>query len=1396
MSVRTDTVNLIVNINGNQAQNKLNDLRKRAVDLTAEMKGLKKSTEEYKAKATDLKQVESAMADLKKQIGTTSLTQKELVAELSKLKALKGSVAPFSTEFKQLSKDIKAVENRLYEVRNGVEGFSGFMSRIKTEVKQFSAIASSYLGVQAIVSFTKKAITEAGKLSDSLADIRRVTGLTKEATNALNESFNKLDTRSSVTSLREIALVAGKLGVEKDSILSFTEALDKLVVALGDELGDANQIAEQLGKIVTVFDGKITGENVTKLGNAFVNLANSGASSATFIADFDQRLSGIAKSANIGLGALSGLGAGLEELGGRVESSSTAVQKIITTIAGDLPTAAKAAGMSVQEFSKLFATDATEAILRFAEGLAKNASSFPEMVKNFKDADEKGVRVIETLSKMGQSADYLRERIGAGTKSIEEFGDINEAFALKNETFGATLDKLGKKLYSLVTSEAVTAFAKGVVSAFSNMLDMLMKLPGWIERNRQALIIMAAGYAVMKAELLANLLLKAQEILLSKTNAAQTIIETAAVKGATAAKLLWSAATALVTGNLVKAKAAMAAFNAILSANVIGAVVIAIGALVAIVDKFSDKAEKARQAASAFYAAQKNLQEISNKVRQSTEQQAATINLLVDRFNKATAGSEAQRAAFEALVKINPAFASAMQNNAINIGAVNAIAKETTANLYRMANAQARVAVRKDLLEQGQKQDIDIANQKEKAVADKKDYSIGNFFGWIGRGFKTEAEVLADKQQERKLTTNRVNQLKAEDAKYFDTLDRRIAYNQERYDKIDAAYKKSGEAVALKKALDADKKEREILFGVTDEEAPANTAGTPFIPGAGTDKKENKKAGKDHKLEQLKKEVEDFYKDLALLRQESDRKGMDADQAELQRVADKYKDLYERAKKLSIDVTAIDEAQANEMAATMEKQAKEKKKAADAKSYDDALQQNEDYHNEWRENLAKAYADGEIKNDEYQKELTAVDLAEQEARWKIAQGYAGYVDKAKKDEVKEHRKYEHEKTQNTIDENERRKKAKDDEKLAKAKTNVLSEVKGSGGELAAKKALLEAQFEIETEGMDKLSEMYKEKEADKNKSIEELDREHLRQRIDQYAQYAQYVGSAIESLMTIANNKGEKELNKEKKRNDEKKKSYKQQLDNKLISETQYNQLVATADEEMDKKSKQLQREQAKREKALRLFSAVISVAQAVATALTAGPGIGIALAIATGIAGALQIAAISSAPLPELGKGDWVRKGDKHKDKSRGIPAMIERDEAVMSAAAMTDDQLLSVVGTTAQITSALNSRRGGASWAGGAKVVEMPTWRTARPTAINSNMPAILAGGGSSLTPDPSPKGEGSFGAQSDNEVLRQILKATQENTEELKNMKTRLHAVVSIKEYEEKKTLYDNAKKVSGL
>lgn len=531
--------------------------------------------------------------------------------------------------------ELQAHERTLRNINNEIKGVGGAFGWLKTELGKLGALAVGYLGFQFITERFHNIIQSNAKLSDSLAELRRTANLTELEVMRLNKSFKELDTRTSTEGLREIAVIAGKLGVAKNEILAFTEATDKLVVTLGDELGNADQITTQLGKILNVYEGSVNGDNITKLGNAMVVMANAGVASAGFISEFTQRVSGIAKTANLSLGATIGLAAGLEELGGRSESASTAVSRLLNDIASDLPKAAQMAKAPLAEFQKLFAESPERALIKYAVGLTQNKDAFSEVAASFKDAGEEGSRVVATLAAIGGKSEFMQGKIDLANKSLGETSAINAGFALKNETFGASVDKLGKKFSELSANKGLTGFLQSLILLTSNAIDGINNHSKAVGNFIKILIAGGAAWATYGAYVaLANTALFAFMVNLVKGESIMALSRTATIALA--------GAKALLAGNTAKAAQAMRLMNLTMAANPIGLVVAALAAAVTAVILFTDatndaaKAEQNfndiyKQTQEAVYAeksALERLQAILKDEQQSRENKIAAIKRL------------------------------------------------------------------------------------------------------------------------------------------------------------------------------------------------------------------------------------------------------------------------------------------------------------------------------------------------------------------------------------------------------------------------------------------------------------------------------------------------------------------------------------------------------------------------------------------------------------------------------------------------------------------------------------------------------------------------------------------------------------------------------------------------
>ena len=137
-----------------------------------------------------------------------------------------------------MQNNVKALQGQINELTGAVNKNSGAW---QTAMKNLTA----YVGIFALFNRAKELVTGAIKknfeYSGSLTDIRKVSGMTMEEVNKLSTELAKIDTRTSVDGLAQLAYQGAKLGMGKygvDGMAQFVKAADKINVALGEELGE------------------------------------------------------------------------------------------------------------------------------------------------------------------------------------------------------------------------------------------------------------------------------------------------------------------------------------------------------------------------------------------------------------------------------------------------------------------------------------------------------------------------------------------------------------------------------------------------------------------------------------------------------------------------------------------------------------------------------------------------------------------------------------------------------------------------------------------------------------------------------------------------------------------------------------------------------------------------------------------------------------------------------------------------------------------------------------------------------------------------------------------------------------------------------------------------------
>lgn len=505
--VKKDKVQVEVQVDGKQGINELGKLEMEAKDLRATLKDLKKGTEEYNQVNEKLKGTTAEMGRLREQMGLAGMSMRQLTSYQRDLQKEWSGLTKGTAGFEEVDKKLKAVNSTINQQRAELKGTAGVWGFLKSEVGKFGAIAVGALGFQALTGQISNLISKNAKLSDSLADIRKTTGLSAEGVDILNKKLGELDSRTSKGDLLDIAKGGGQLGIASKDILAFTGAMDKLNVSLGDEFGSAEQITKDMGALRNIFtdikSDKID-EDMLRIGNAINELGATGAATGDVVADMGSRIGGVGIPLGLTAGQVLGLSATMQELNINTERGSTAVTKILQKMGTDYKEFAKVAGMDTQKFKELLDKDLFGAFTKVIEGVSNTKGGMAEFSKVMDRLKIDGAGASELIGKLGGNMDLLDGRVQLANRSLKNTDSIMNEFNIKNETFGANIDKLQKRFAGMFVN--------------SSIMNGMQTFVGWLERITEVKV--SETLEAERAEM--NLLVTA----IGNANAAQGIRQT------------------------------------------------------------------------------------------------------------------------------------------------------------------------------------------------------------------------------------------------------------------------------------------------------------------------------------------------------------------------------------------------------------------------------------------------------------------------------------------------------------------------------------------------------------------------------------------------------------------------------------------------------------------------------------------------------------------------------------------------------------------------------------------------------------------------------------------------------------------------------------------------------
>ena len=658
------SVNLM--INGQQAAETLANLKKHALDLSEQIakaaaagdkltlqklrKELRDTNRQIKEMESSTMQVDNVLRRLDK------ATPKELQKTLQTLNKQLDYMERGSDAWSAQAQRIRLVKEEIARVNGELAKSQTFLERFNSKWQEWQTVAVG--GVAALtgaVMAGKKAVQMYAEMEQEMASVRKYTGMTAEQVEHLNEQFKKIDTRSPREELNRLAQEAGRLGKSsEEDVLGFVKAADQINVAL-DELGDGATL--QLSKLTSIFGDEErlgTERSLLAVGSVINELSQNCTAGASYLAQFGQRLAGIGAQAGMTVPQVMAFGAVLDSQGQKVEMSATALSKLIMNLFKNTEKIASATGMDLEKFNAALKSSTNEGLLMLLNRL-NELGDMSVLAPVFADMGENGARASAVISALAGNVDMLIWEQEEAAKAFEEATSVTKEFDVQNNTVQAGLEKARKGFQEMAISlgQELMPVMRHFISTTSASMRVMLHLVKFIKEHKTAILSLAAAVATYTVAV--NLAL-----IKEKLHAAFIAVKTAALHVHKVAVLAVSVAYNRMTGNVVRANAAMKLLNATMMMNPWGLVAAAIvGAGVALAMYLKRQKETTKELTMQEQV-QQRIAEVEKKAAEKYAEESAEIHMLNQMVHNNALSLDARRSALEKLQQLVPDYHAAL----------------------------------------------------------------------------------------------------------------------------------------------------------------------------------------------------------------------------------------------------------------------------------------------------------------------------------------------------------------------------------------------------------------------------------------------------------------------------------------------------------------------------------------------------------------------------------------------------------------------------------------------------------------------------------------------------------------------------------------------------------------
>lgn len=486
-------------------------------DIKRTMDAIQQKIQQLPAGSKAVSDLRRQYAQLEQTMKGTRLSQAQINDIVARSKTGKANINELRQAYKQLEEELNFVNtksetfaNRQKELKNlkkVIDDATGAANKQSgawhTALKNLTA----YVGMFAVFNQVKTYFVDLFRLNmkfmDQLTDIRKVALSTTDEIANLSRELAKIDTRTSLEELNQIAYAGAKLGIQTQggtmALAGFVRAADQVNVALKEDLGE--EALTSLAKITEVMglvDKYGVEKAMLKTGSAIFRLAATSTASSDKIVDFSNRMLALGEQAALTTPDILALGSAVDSMALEPEVAATAFGKLVTELRKGTSPIEKSLGIATGSLKKMIESgrgmDAILTIFR-KMGETKNVFALDGL---FKDLGSDGARLVKTMVTMAAKNGMLTKAVEESNKAFNDGTAVTVEYNMQQETAMAYMERannLWEKQF--VSSSAAAGPVHDIAKAWFELTKELTSSLGFMTEVKLAIGLIFASVKML-----------------------------------------------------------------------------------------------------------------------------------------------------------------------------------------------------------------------------------------------------------------------------------------------------------------------------------------------------------------------------------------------------------------------------------------------------------------------------------------------------------------------------------------------------------------------------------------------------------------------------------------------------------------------------------------------------------------------------------------------------------------------------------------------------------------------------------------------------------------------------------------------------------------------------------